>query len=189
MSVSRLSQTSLQNAFQKYNNVWDGTTAVGSMDALGVVVVPSAGVSSITFSSIPSTYTHLQIRGISQGSGIATNAIQFNGDTASNYNSHYLYGDGSSAASGSLLYTYGYGFLSSGSTNIFGGAVIDILDYANTNKYKTYRSLTGADQNGSGYIELLSGAWRNTTAVTSITLAPITGNFSQYSSFALYGVK
>ena len=174
-----------------YASQISGHLSTNNFSSIATVTVGSGGASSITFSSIPSTYTHLQIRGISQNSGTATNAIQFNGDTASNYNSHYLYGDGSSAASGYLSSTYGYGFLSSFSTatNVFGGAVIDVLDYANTNKYKTYRSLTGADLNGSGNMEFLSGAWRNTTAVTSITLAATTGNFSQYSSFALYGIK
>ena len=73
--------------------------------------------------------------------------------------------------------------------NCFGVAVIDILDYANTNKYKTYRSLTGGDANGSGQVLLRSSNWRSTSAVTSMTLYPGVGNFTQYSSFALYGIK
>jgi hypothetical protein len=144
--------------------------------------------SSITFSSIPQDYTHLQIRGISRNV-VATNFMQFNNDTASNYSSHYVLGDGATTISGVLNSTKMYAFFSTATANIFGVAVIDILDYANTNKYKTIRSLSGGDENGSGYAELLSGNWRNTAAITSIKLSTGSGNLEQYSSFALYGIK
>jgi hypothetical protein len=77
------------------------------------------------------------------------------------------------------------------SANIFSGFVIDILDYANTNKYKTIRYLSGYDANGSGRVGLGSGSWRSTSAVTSITLQGLeySSNYKQYSSFALYGIK
>jgi hypothetical protein len=79
-------------------------------------------------------------------------------------------------------------------TTYYSASIIDILDYANTNKYKTYRALTGIDKNGSGSIQLTSGVWRNTTAITSITITPQsntspTNQFQQYSQFALYGIK
>lgn len=161
----------------------------GAYDSIATTTVGTGGASSITFSSIPSTYTHLQIRGIAQAT-LATGFIRFNSDSASNYATHYLYGDGASAASGAATnQTISYAFLATASANIFGGAVIDILDYTNTNKYKTMRSLSGGDQNGTGYIELISGLWQSTSAITSITLIPASGNFAQYSSFALYGIK
>jgi hypothetical protein len=79
---------------------------------------------------------------------------------------------------------------STGGANVFGTFIIDILDYANTSKYKTQRGLGGADLNGSGYISFNSGNWRNTNAITSISLTPLYGSqFAQYSSFALYGIK
>ena len=71
----------------------------------------------------------------------------------------------------------------------FTAGVIDILDYANTNKYKTLRTLNGGDANGSGNIQIESGSWRNTAAITSITLTHNGSGFTQYSSFALYGIK
>jgi hypothetical protein len=79
----------------------------------------------------------------------------------------------------------------SSTASIFGVAVCDILDYTNTNKYKTVRSLSGHDQNGSGYVTLMSGSWRNTAAITSITILRDSGgaNLTQYSQFALYGIK
>jgi hypothetical protein len=119
--------------------------------------------------------------------------MTFNSDTGSNYSDHYLYGNGSSAASGSgtnatkirLWDYYGNG----GTANIYGAGLVDILDYDNTNKFKTSRNLAGYDANGSGEIFLSSGLWRNTNAITSITLTAESGNYTQYSSFALYGIK
>jgi len=71
-------------------------------------------------------------------------------------------------------------------------AVFDLLDYANTNKYKTVRALSGVDYNAAsppGYIRLISGNWRSFDAVTSLTIIPEASNFSQYSRFSLYGIK
>jgi len=74
--------------------------------------------------------------------------------------------------------------------NIFGAFVADILDYKNTNKYKTIRALSGNDQNGGGLIGFHSGLWQNTNAITSITITEFNGNnWMQYSHFALYGCK
>ena len=75
--------------------------------------------------------------------------------------------------------------------SVFGGIVIDLLDYSNTNKYKTLRSLGGWDANGSGRIILNSGLWGNSgSAISSIDIVTSTGNnFVQYSTFALYGIK
>jgi len=169
-----------------------------SYESIATVTVGSGGQSSISFSSIPSTFKHLQIRGIGRttNSGTLGNpGINFNGDTnANNYTLHILYGDGSSASA------YGGGAgsgtdtsITTGSSagaSIFGVAVIDVLDYASTNKYKTVRSLTGADLNGSGTIRLYSNLWMNTAAISSLTLTPsASASYSQYSSFALYGIK
>lgn len=79
---------------------------------------------------------------------------------------------------------------STATASVFGVGVMDILDYTNTNKYTTTRILGGADINGTGRTVLGSGLWMNTAAVSTLTI--ITDNastFSQYSSFALYGIK
>jgi hypothetical protein len=79
---------------------------------------------------------------------------------------------------------------SSGFTSIFAGTIIDVLDYANTNKYKTLRGLTGYNSNAStDSIDFASGNWRNTAAITSITISPISGSWAQYSQISLYGIK
>jgi hypothetical protein len=76
-----------------------------------------------------------------------------------------------------------------GYTNMFGAGVIDILDYADTNKYKTCRLLGGQDLNGGGRVYSMSSNWQKTAAITQIDLSFETGNCMQYSSFALYGIK
>jgi hypothetical protein len=82
------------------------------------------------------------------------------------------------------------GALSTSGSNIFGSFVCDILDYRDTNKFKTIRTIGGFDNNGSGVVSLRSGVYRSTNAITSIKLFNNPGNnFAQYSSCALYGVK
>jgi hypothetical protein len=173
-----------------------GHLVTNNYSSISTVTVGSGGASSITFSSIPSTYTHLQIRAImrdtNSGTSWLSEQLNFNGDTGNNYSYHALYGGGTSAAAGantSLTTAYVLQAPQGGVTsNVFQGNVLDILDYANTNKYKTLRNLSGGDANGSGYIGLYSSVWLSTAAVTSITISATT-LFAQYSSFALYGIK
>ena len=76
------------------------------------------------------------------------------------------------------------------SASTFGTFIVDILDYKDTNKYKTIRGLAGTDNNGSGSVYFSSGLWMSTSAITRIDLAPNAGTlFNQNSSFALYGIK
>lgn len=160
--------------------------------SIATATVDSGGSSTINFSSIPSTYTHLQLRYVSKiGSSSDNVIIKFNGDTASNYSWHYLMGNGSSASAGSGA-SQGY-ILNDVLLTQFNGSIVDILDYTNTAKAKTTRTLMGVDMNGSGNVWLSSGAWYNNTAgvypaINSITLTT-NGTFQQYSQFALYGVK
>ena len=170
--------------------------ALSSYESISTVTVGSGGSSSIDFTSIPSSYTHLQIRGIARCTASTSDIdlyMRFNSDSGSNYNWHFVYGDGGSAATSNgvpanyidALRTTG----ASSGTSRFGAGVIDILDYANTNKYKTARILTGQDQNGSGLVIFISGAWRNTAAITSLSFYYPTGSIAQYSQLALYGIK
>jgi len=153
----------------------------------------STTTASVTFSAIPATYTHLQLRITARSTGSLDVIYRLNGDTtAANYRTHLLYGNGTSATSGTIANEAYITDIASTSTiaDAFGVAVVDFLDYANTNKYKVTRSLGGFDMNGAtGYILLISSLWQNTNAITSITMNPITGSFAQYSSFALYGIR
>ena len=167
-----------------------GGVVAGDYESIATTVVGSGGTSTITFSSIPSTYKHLQVRYIARATsgGSANFTMTYNGDTASNYAWHALFGNGAtaSAAAGSPQPYVLAGEISS-VANTFSTGVIDILDYANTNKFKTMRDLNGADYNGSGFAILYSGLWRSTSAINQISFASVT--FAEYSHFALYGIK
>ena len=173
----------------------------GAMFALQNIIVGSSSASSITFSNIPNTYKHLQIRGIARTARTTFSndglVLQFNSDTNSNYSRHQLTGDGAnfdlgSAATSTFMFTQVAG--NGGIADMFGAFVIDVLDYANSNKYKTARFFSGEDNNSganqqTGFISLSSGSWRNTNAITSITLSGLSGNLLQYTQCSLYAVK
>ena len=147
---------------------------------------------TITFSSIPSTYTHLQIRtNAGDGAGNIIN-MRFNSDSGSNYSFHWLRGNGTAAtAGGSATQTeISYSGYARGISSIMGVSITDIIDYASTSKYKTARTFFGYDLNGSGAVHLSSGLWQSTSAITSISLINNGGaSFSTASTFALYGIK
>jgi hypothetical protein len=173
-------------------------SAVGDYESIATVTVGASAVPSIDFTSIPATYKHLQIRYLARTSRSANAEdlmMQFNSDTGSNYSFHYIIatGSGTPAAGGAGTQTFMYIPTATSSTataSIFGAGVIDILDYANTDKYKTMRALGGEDKNGTGTVAFESGSWQNKNAITTVTLKTISANnFVQYSSFALYGIK
>ena len=146
---------------------------------------------TVTFSSIPSTYTHLQIRGIARtnrANSIDSLEFQINGNSPTKY--HEIRGNGSTASGSSGNVANGIIPGSNAGSNVFGVFVADILDYTNTNKNKTIRTLCGYDDNGSGEIDFTSSFNNSTSAVTSLTIAVGTQNsFVQYTTFALYGIK
>jgi hypothetical protein len=170
----------------------------GTFESIATVSVGSGGSATVSFTSIPSTYEHLQLRILARtnfSSGTAGDYIlaRFNSDSGANYASHILNGNGSTVSSFGVtsqneIWLQRYAGSDAGS-NIFGVSVTDILDYKNTNKNKVTRNLGGWDQNGAGRVDFDSGLWLNTSAITSITLLPGTANFQQYSQFALYGIK
>ena len=163
-----------------------------SYDSIATSTVTSGAPTSISFSSIPSTYKHLQVR-ILAAKGGTTDWVEMtlNSDTGANYSTHRLYGNGTSAAaSASTSATKIISIVANNSTSTFSAGIIDILDYQNTNKNKTVRGLTGFDANGSGEIYLSSGAWYSTSAVNTLTFITASGTgFSNGTKFALYGIK
>lgn len=162
----------------------------GAYDALASVTL-SSGASSVTFTGIPSTYKHLQIRQL-VNSPTGNQQIQVGSgtvDTGANYSFHFLYGEGANTgSSGATSQNNGYLGYANGSTYPF-VAVTDILDYTrNTNK--TIRTFSGQDNNGSAaYTMLTSSLWNNTNPITAITISNNGGNYATSSTFALYGVK
>jgi len=153
--------------------------------------VGTGSSATVTFSSIPATYRHLQIRvfGLSTGGQLMFRA---NGTTTGYPYSHYLNGSGTAASAGSSqasgaqipVANVTTGF----STTYPTVAVIDVLDYADTNKFKTVRSLGGNDTNGGGNVFLMSGFFQSTSAINSVTLFT-DANFATTTQIALYGVK
>jgi hypothetical protein len=157
--------------------------------------------SSITFSSIPSTYKHLQIRFIGRNSFVTSGIdadlyVVVNGDTGTNYAQHTLWGTGAAVSSNAQAPSIDAPYLRraityNGETSgLFGVGIIDIHDYASTTKTKVFRSFHGQDRNGSGTVVMQSILWNSTSAITSISLT--TGGsdtFVSGSTFALYGIK
>ena len=150
---------------------------------------------TFTFSSIPSTYKHLQLRATMQRNGGTQLdvGIRFNGDTGSNYSWHAIEGDGATVlANGNPSTNYAYIGVAPGTStaNMYGVCIANILDYSSTTKNKTIRSLNGKDQNSSaGSIKLLSSAWYNTSAINSITLYTFGDLMNTGTKFALYGIR
>lgn len=170
----------------------------GSYESIQTFTVGSGGDSSITFNSIPSGYKHLQLRvavRTNRSGGDDSVSVRFNGDTGSSYTWHGLYGTGSSvgsqaSTSQTAATILGEVLSDTQLANTFTVGIVDILDYTNTSKNTTLRSLNGVDGNGYGQMRLHSGLWLNTSAITSLTVKPDYGTlFVQHSSLALYGIK
>ena len=168
-----------------------GGVGIGDFESIATTTVGSGGATEVIFSSIGSTYTHLQLRCLARNSVTSGNLrIQFNSDSATNYSGHQIYADGAStAAYGGANVAYIEASNMPSNANIFSAHIIDILDYANTNKFKTTRTLHGYDLNGSGLIQYFSGSWRSTSAISTVRVFAGNNSFAEYSQIALYGVK
>jgi hypothetical protein len=181
-------------ASQVTGHLWAPTGAYDSI----ATATGTGSSDTITFSSIPQTYTHLQIRifakGANTGNGVGTgSAMVFNGDTTTtNYRRHSINGfaTGVSANNGNDNAFWDIIGSASGLSDMYAVNVIDILDYTNTSKTKVVRNLLGEDTNGNGSrLGPLSGLWNNTSAITSISLQSFGGNFLTPTHIALYGIK
>ena len=173
--------------------------AAPSYDSLATVT--SGGSSNtLTFSSIPSGYASLQIRGIVReslaGSTIADVFLRLNSDTGSNYSYQNILGDGSnittaSAASQTLVALSRTSPYNGNTANSFSAAIIDIDDYASTTRNKTIRAYHGVHVGANGgFVVMTGGLWRSTNAITSISLSLSAGsNFVSGSTFSLYGIR
>lgn len=144
---------------------------------------------TVTFSSIPSTYTDLVLVINAATTANTKNPVfRYNSDTGTNYSSTELYGDGSSVGSvrqTSVNAIYG------GAVGISGGnesiIICNIQNYANTTAYKTALIKTSAKFNS---IDVVVGVWRNTAAINSIDILTLSSgqNWSIGSTFTLYGI-
>lgn len=201
MAIRRASKSSISATDRgKGSNLIAGySPAVDEMDLIERVTVGVGGTGSITFSNIPQTYQHLHIRGSIRTNRTPQNsealAITFNSISTSTYTFHILYGEGSGSGGAGGYVSQSRTEIASmmasgGMVNNFGAFISTILDYSNTSKNTTIKSISGNDQNGSGVITLSSGLWINTAAITSITLdQPISTSFVEHTTVSLYGVK
>jgi hypothetical protein len=164
----------------------------GAYDSIATTTLSTA-TGTVSFTSIPATYTHLQMR-ISVIAATAGQTFQafVNNDTGTTYATHVVYGNGTATGAAGVPNSTGYSPVygrNVGSTTAPCVVIMDILDYANTSKYKTMRSLSGSESNSNGEIDLSSSVWMNTTAINRLDFNWTSGNCAQYSSFALYGIK
>jgi len=175
--------------------------ADGQFESIATVSVGSGGSSTVSFTSIPSTYKHLQIRAIARTSGGSGGTTQnlnmtINNDTSTAYSFHQFSGANTSAGAygESVGRTNAVQVLHiptvSSTSNIFGAGIIDILDYTNTNKTRTIRTFRGVEQNiTDSSIALSSYLYTSTTAVSRLDFFASVGNIVEYSHIALYGIK
>ena len=185
-----LMNTFAGNALEAY-----GFTRGASADDFELIATATGTGSSgiITFSSIPSTYKHLQIRAVARtnDAGVQQHSyLTFNGDSGTNYSWNSMQGGTNLDSSGNVSQTFMRAGLviGSGSTaDSFTAAIYDVLDYANTNKNKTFRSIYTF---GSDFrVGLFAGAWRSTSAVSSVTFTMNAGSFVTPTRYSLYGIR
>lgn len=162
-----------------------------AFEAIASTTLGSTG--TVTFSSIPDTYEHLQLRFYARsnvGGASTLVEVRLNNDSNANYYHVRMIGDGSAVGGGlSNAETFIYAGsipASTATSNIYGCSIIDILDYTSTNKYKNVKAIGGNDRNGSGISGFFSGVWLSTSAITRIDIVTscIAG-----SVFSLYGLR
>lgn len=195
--IKSLANSSITNE-KKYRSIMAGSVE-NNADHLIAETVLTSTATSVTFdvSSLAAIgYKHLQIRCVAvetAGGGIDSMVMRFNGDSGANYAWHGLQGINSSpgAIAGSLSSTPYIAFMNGdGSANLrFSPIIIDILDFASTNKTKASRSISGAIGAVDKGVTLKSTLWNNTAAITSIALSGASGNLDIGSRFSLYASK
>jgi hypothetical protein len=160
---------------------------------IAAVTVGSGGASSIDFTSIPSTYTDLCVKISARGtSSFASNghfyAITLNNLT-SNRTQRFLQGDGSGTASGSSSSFTSYMDPSDYTASTFANNEMYITNYAgSTNKSMSLDVVTENNATAS-FAAFYAQLWSNAAAIDRVTLTPNAGNFAQYSTAILYGIK
>ena len=193
MAVKSLSRSGLQSS-DATNSMLAGYP--GADFELIQTVILSSTIASIAFdvTKYVNVYKHLQVRLVGRGdaaSNYVNTGYRFNGST-STYGIHELYGAGSSATSGGGISvtegSIGYIAGANAGANIFGVSVMDIPDFASSNKNKTTKALTGL--HGAGpLIDLRTGVWVSTDPITLITIFPTSGNFVSGTRISLYGMR
>jgi hypothetical protein len=154
----------------------------------------SSSQSSITFSSIPQTYTDLVIklstRSTSTGGGTVDIRININGGgSGNNITNRLLYGTGSSVASvTNSTAEAGFANNAGATANTFASNEIYFPNYT-SNVAKSFSLESVQETNATGASQMiLAGLWNSTSAITSITFTMLSSNFDTYTSATLYGI-
>jgi hypothetical protein len=166
--------------------------ATNTFTALDKVTVGTA-TSSITFSSIPSTYTDLVVVAsiLPSSTSFYTPSLQFNSDTGSNYSSTWMYGQGSTAVSSRNVNQTQMAIDNYAATPAVGypmSVLFNVFNYANTSVYKTVIARGNDIFASAGETSATVGLWRSTSAITSLTVKGNGANFATGSTFSLYGI-
>jgi len=163
---------------------------------LETITVGAAGASSVTFNSIPGTgYTDLVLKVSARGTatGLPDVRMQFNGDTASNYQARELYGDGAIAQSNTYTTTDAHFQMNGSSTtaSTFTNSEIYIPNYTSSNQKSLSGDAVNENNSASTSVQarLVAWKWSGTVAINSITISTNTGNYAEHSTFSLYGVS
>ena len=203
MAVSRIKTSSVLQGFPKSRSLLAGNAAYDPAGTWFIQRVTATGSeTTLSFTSIPQTYSSLQIRGITRRNSTGTSVEIFelgcNSDAGSNFTTHQLYGNGTTVtATGQAANTYdnsavGWMMYGTATAGMFGATIIDIHDYASTTKYKTRRIFSGVDSNaafaGGQRVGLVSSLWMSTNAITSLQLYANGNTWAAGTTFALYGM-
>ena len=192
MSISKLTTNGLTGS--KYDTV---SADNYYMEPIATQLLASTA-GSVTFSNIPQNYKHLQLRVFAQTNysypGSDGLLVTINNDTTTTYRHHQMFGQGATVTANNTSSTDGFYINRFGNTSNghWGACITDILDYANTNKYKTARSLGGVEWNGSieGAVYYSSGLYPNTSPITTIKISSFSpAVLSVNSRISLYGLK
>lgn len=159
--------------------------SAGSYHSIQTVTVGASAATSIDFTSIPSTYKHLQLRGMyKQNATTDWIAMSVNGAAISFR--HLFWGTGGPTISVYSDSANQYLRLGTG----FSSFILDVYDYASANKHKTLKATSGFSNNSSdGSVGVTSNRYPSNTAISSLSFLNTNGNFQQYSTIALYGIE
>jgi hypothetical protein len=179
--------------------------AGNTYEAIATNTVSGSSTTTVTFSSIPQTYTDLVLVMSVRASAVTFNNMNFmnttlNSDTSAIYSPTFLYyrntGGGASAISsrGTNENNFNLGGIA---TNNFGSSIfstytINFMNYSNTTTNKTVlaRIATGGDLTAMDDAWAAVGLYRSTSAISTISVSPSSsGNFVAGSTFSLYGIK
>lgn len=158
------------------------------------VTVGAGGAASISFSSIPSTYTDLCLKlsarlDSNPQSGLWSSIYIALNSSSSNFSYRLLYGSGSSAASQTGTTEIAWVDSSAATANTFGNAELYIPNYAGSTNKSISTDFVQESNASASLMGLNASLWSNTAAINAISFTPPSGNFAQYTTAYLYGIK